>query len=104
MLGISLLTLVPGEVGGIETYSRELVAGLAADGFPFRAIVPPSVSGLGDGVDVEVATEYGSPETMPQRMVAMARAAVDPRLHRRLRRYELVHYPVTVRLPPTRGR
>jgi glycosyltransferase involved in cell wall biosynthesis len=104
VLGISLLTLVPGEVGGIETYARELVAGLAADGFPFRAIVPPSVAGLGEGVEVEVAPEYGAPRTMPERMAAMARAAVDPRLRRRLRRYELVHFPLTVRLPPTGGR
>lgn len=104
MLGISLLTLVPGEVGGIETYARELVAGLAADGFPFRAIVPASVTGLAADVDLETAPEYGTPQTMPQRFGAMARATVDPRLHRRLRRYELVHFPLTVRIPPARGR
>ena len=32
MLGISLLTLVPGELGGTETYSRELTRALVERG------------------------------------------------------------------------
>jgi hypothetical protein len=32
MVGISLLTLVPGELGGSETYVRELLRGLGRVG------------------------------------------------------------------------
>ena len=34
MVGISLLTLVPGELGGSETYVRGLLGGLRAVGQP----------------------------------------------------------------------
>ena len=41
MVGISLLTLVPGVLGGSETYSRELVRGLARVGrHEYRVFVP----------------------------------------------------------------
>ena len=46
MIGISLLTLVPGEVGGSETYARGLARGLAEVGtLDYLALVPPVAAG-----------------------------------------------------------
>jgi len=38
-VGISLLTLAPGDLGGSETYARELVRALAAVGTPLFLLV-----------------------------------------------------------------
>jgi glycosyltransferase involved in cell wall biosynthesis len=104
MVAISLLTLVPGEVGGSETYARELIAALAHEDVPFRVVAPPSVTGLPAGVPVEVAAEYGAPSGSARRLAAMLRASVDPRLRRRFAKDDVVHFPLTVALPPVRKR
>ena len=40
-VGISLLTFVPGELGGSETYVRELLRNLARDGqHSYRVLLP----------------------------------------------------------------
>ena len=42
MVGISLLTLVPGELGGSETYVRELLRGLGRVGeHEYEVLLPP---------------------------------------------------------------
>ncbi len=42
MLGIALLTLVPGELGGSESATRELLRALARGGtLPYRVYLPP---------------------------------------------------------------
>jgi glycosyltransferase involved in cell wall biosynthesis len=92
MIAIALLTLVPGAVGGSETYVRGLLGAL--DGGE-RAIAPPLAPELG-----VVAREYGSARTIPQRLRAMALAAARPGP---LRSYfegaDAVHYPLTIALP-----
>jgi glycosyltransferase involved in cell wall biosynthesis len=104
MLAIALLTLVPGHVGGSETYARELIAALARGGFPFRVVAPPAVDGLPGGIEVERADGAGAlPGTLP-RLAAMARGAIDPGLRRRFAGDEVVHFPLTVQLPPVRTR
>ena len=46
MVGISLLTLVPGEVGGSETYARGLCRGLAEVGtLEYTVFTPPAAPG-----------------------------------------------------------
>ena len=53
VLGISLLTLVPGELGGTETYARELTRALFERGeLEYRVFVPAL------GVPGEVVPEY----------------------------------------------
>lgn len=48
MVGISLLTLVLGEVGGAETYARGLCRGLARAGtLDYTAFTPPAAPGAG---------------------------------------------------------
>ena len=47
-VGISLLTLVPGEVGGAETSVRGLCRGLAEIGtLDYTALTPPAAPGAG---------------------------------------------------------
>ena len=47
-VGISLLTLVPGVVGGSETYARELVRGLERVGEHEYRVFVPSILGEGE--------------------------------------------------------
>lgn len=104
MVGISLLTLVPGELGGTETYVRGLTRALAAHGeLEYRAFVPPVVEDAG-GLPVERVPEYRAARTIPQRLVAMGLAAVRPApIRRRLDTADAVHYALTVVLPETRA-
>jgi glycosyltransferase involved in cell wall biosynthesis len=102
VVGIALLTLVPGEVGGSETYVRELLKALAEVGeLEYRVVLPPAAATLATGLDAQVATEYRNVRTVSQRLVAMALAAARPGpLQARLRDAEVVHYPLTIRIPP----
>jgi glycosyltransferase involved in cell wall biosynthesis len=104
MVGISVLTLVPGVVGGSETYARELCKALARVGrLDYRAFVPAIAADAGDGLATSVVREYRASRSMPGRMAAMSLAAAAPgRLRRALRTDELeaIHFPLSVMLPP----
>jgi glycosyltransferase involved in cell wall biosynthesis len=103
MVGISLLTLVPGELGGSETYVRELLRGLGHVGeHSYRVLLPPvAPPAAAEGLPAEIASEYRSARTVSQRLVAMTAAAARPApLRRRLRGADVVHYPLTLRMPP----
>jgi glycosyltransferase involved in cell wall biosynthesis len=102
VIGISLLTLVPGELGGSETYARELLRGLGrVGGLEYRVLVPPVAPGAAEGLPREVAVEYRAAHTIPERLVAMTAAAARPGpLRARLAGAAVVHYPLTLRLPP----
>jgi glycosyltransferase involved in cell wall biosynthesis len=101
-VGISLLTLVPGEVGGAETSARGLCSGLAAIGtLDYAAFTPPAAPGAGEGLPEVPVPEYRLARTLPQRALAMALAAVRPgRLKPRFSELDVVHYPLTIALPP----
>ena len=101
VVGLSLLTLVPGQLGGTETYVRELTRALAANGeLEYRVYLPPVAAGAGNGLPEEVVTEYRAARTLPQRFAAMAWAGVrQGPLRRRLAAADLVHFPLTIPLP-----
>jgi glycosyltransferase involved in cell wall biosynthesis len=103
VVGIALLTFVPGAMGGSETYVRELLRHLARGGQHSYAVLLPSIApDIAGGLPSEVAQEYRAGTTVPQRLLAMTEAAVRPgRLRVRLERAEVVHYPLTLRLPPS---
>ena len=98
-VGISLLTLVPGVVGGSETYARELVRALGRVGeLDYRVFTPSIV----DDVPGEVVASYRASRTMRGRVYAMTRATVSPRRLRReldLDSLDAMHFPLTVMLP-----
>jgi glycosyltransferase involved in cell wall biosynthesis len=102
MIGISLLTLVPGELGGSETYVRELLRGLGRVGeHEYKVLLPPAAPTASEGLPAEIATEYRLARTIMQRLVAMGTAAARPGpLRARLDDASVVHYPLTIRIPP----
>src|SRR5215207_6724027 len=98
-VGISLLTLVPGVVGGSETYARELVRALGRVGeLDYRVFKPTIV----EDVEGETIRSYPARRSTRGRVFAMARTAVAPgSTLRELRLEELdaIHFPLTVMLP-----
>jgi glycosyltransferase involved in cell wall biosynthesis len=105
-VALSLLTLVPGISGGSETYARELCRSLARVGsHHYRAVVPTLAPEAADGLESTVATGYRASTTTPGRLLAMGRAALLPgRLRAQLEPADVVHYPLTVPVPPARQR
>jgi glycosyltransferase involved in cell wall biosynthesis len=101
VVGIALLTLVPGQLGGSETYARELLRALGRSGeLDYQVLLPPVAPEVEGGLPSEVATEYLEARTLPRRLVAMTLATSRPGpLRRRLRDAGVVHYPLTLRIP-----
>jgi glycosyltransferase involved in cell wall biosynthesis len=101
MIGISLLTLVPGELGGSETYVRELMRGLGRVGeLEYTVLLPPAAPTASEGLPSKIATGYRLARTPSQRLVAMAAATLRPGpLRRDLQGASVVHYPLTLRIP-----
>jgi len=100
-VGIALLTLVPGEIGGSETYVRQLLRALAAEAtLDYRVLAPPVAPAAGEGLPTEVAHAYRRATTIPQRLAAMTLATARPGpLRSQLRDVDAVHYPLTIRIP-----
>ena len=100
-VGLSLLTLVPGEVGGAETSARGLARGLAEVGtLDYTAFTPPAAPGAGEGLPETPVPEYRNARTIPERLLAMTLAAARPgRLRGRFAGLDAVHYPLTIALP-----
>jgi glycosyltransferase involved in cell wall biosynthesis len=103
VVGISLLTLVPGVVGGSETYARELCRALARVGaLEYRVFLPTIAPDAADGLPAEVVDRYRARRTMRGRVRAMAGAAVrGGRIRRQLglERLDAIHFPLSVMLP-----
>ena len=100
-VGIALLTLVPGRLGGSETYVRGLLGGLSRVGeLDYRVLLPPIAPDAAEGLEADVAIEYRRAESVPSRLAAMTLAAARPGpLRARLAGTDVVHYPLTVALP-----
>jgi glycosyltransferase involved in cell wall biosynthesis len=101
VVGISLLTLVPGELGGSETYVRELLRGLGRVGErEYKVLLPPAAPDSAEGLPSQITDGYRLAHTHAQRLVAMAAATVRPGpLRDDLRDASIVHYPLTLRIP-----
>jgi glycosyltransferase involved in cell wall biosynthesis len=100
MVGISLLTLVPGEVGGSEIYVQGLLRGLRETGsHEYRVLLPPAAPEAAAGLPSVVAP-YRLARTPVERVAAMGFATARPkRLRTLLADAEVVHYPLTIRIP-----
>jgi glycosyltransferase involved in cell wall biosynthesis len=98
-VGISLLTLVPGVVGGSETYARELVRALERVGEHEYRVFAPSIV---DDLDGQRVRSYRASRSMPGRLRAMTAAYVRPgpiRRELRLDELDAVHFPLTIKIP-----
>src|SRR5580765_693183 len=104
MIGISLLTLVPGISGGSETYARELCRALARGGeLQYRVFLPDIAPDAAGGLPSTIVSRYRSSRTMPGRIAAMSLASLRPRPLRRdlgLDALDAIHFPLSVMLPP----
>ena len=107
MVGISLLTLVPGVVGGSETYARELIRALARVGeLEYRVFLPEIATDAADGLPQTTVTAYRARRSLPGRLTAMTLAAAHPGPVRRqldLDHLSGLHFPLTVRCRPCAG-
>lgn len=101
-----MLTLVPGAMGGSETYARALARALAARGtLDVTAFVPAVAPDAGEGLPTEVVEEYRAAVTTAARLRAMVTAAAFPATMRlRFHGVDVVHYPLTVPVPPVHAR
>jgi glycosyltransferase involved in cell wall biosynthesis len=103
VVGISLLTLVPGIVGGSETYARELCRALArVGGLEYRVFVPTIAEGAADGLPSRVVPRYRASRTTRGRMRAMAKGFVlggPLRRELELGSLDAIHFPLSVMLP-----
>jgi glycosyltransferase involved in cell wall biosynthesis len=103
VVGISLLTLVPGVVGGSETYARELVRALARVGeLGYRVYVPTIARDAADGLPARPIMRYRASRALPGRALAMSLAGVRPGpIRREMQLTELgaIHFPLSVMLP-----
>ena len=102
-VGISLLTLVPGVVGGSETYARELTRALSRVGeLDYEAFVPSIAQDAADGLPTRVVAEYRASTTTAGRIAAMSRAWIVPgrvRSALRLETLDAIHFPLTATIP-----
>jgi glycosyltransferase involved in cell wall biosynthesis len=100
-IGISLLTLAPGDLGGSETYARGLVRGLSSAGTLEYAVFVPARAR--DAAGELPAIEVREPPVArrgPSRIAAMTLAARRSReVSAEQERLDLVHYPLTVPVP-----
>ena len=104
LVGLPLLTLVPGISGGSETYAREFCRALARVGeHEYEALVPTLAPDAGGGLPSVVAAGYPASTWTPGRLRAMGSTWIRPgALRPYLERTDVVHYPLTVPVPPTR--
>jgi glycosyltransferase involved in cell wall biosynthesis len=103
-VGISLLTLSPGEMGGSETYARGLVHALGrVGGHRYVQLLPEGVEAL-EGLPAVTATGHRPAGGNLGRLVARTRAALlSGRLRAALGDVDVLHYPLTVPLPRAQG-
>ena len=103
-VAIIALTLVPGVIGGAETYVRELALALSAQRGTVEPhmILPPLAPDAHGGLDHTVVSSYCSGITTSARMLAMGRAFAwgrTPRRELRVERFDALHYPLTAHVP-----
>jgi glycosyltransferase involved in cell wall biosynthesis len=103
VIGISLLTLVPGIVGGSETYARELCRALGRVGeHEYRVFLPSIAEDAADGLPARVVGRYPAAVDMRGRVRAMAGGLLrGGPLRRDLELESLagIHFPLSVMIP-----
>lgn len=101
---LSMLTFVPGGMGGSETYARELARELAArDDIELNIVVPANAAGvIGAGTEIVIGGVRTTPSTLG-RLRAIGAAMLQARRIRGRTTAEVVHFPFTIPVPRPRG-
>jgi glycosyltransferase involved in cell wall biosynthesis len=96
-----MLNLVPGGMGGSETYARELLRELAQRPVEVSTVVAPIATGFSGQVRETVARNYAIGPSDRERAQALVRGFARRRQLSRLTAHaRVVHFPFTVRVPP----
>lgn len=105
-VALAMLTLVPGGMGGSETYARELTRQLATtDLVRATAYVPVTAEGFSAGIpEFVVPHVHGGPSTVERLRTVAAASFWANRIRRQMASARVVHFPFTVPVPrPGRG-
>ena len=102
-VGISLLTLAPNDLGGSETYARQLVHALSEVGtHQYAVFVPAHARDAADGLPTIEVSDPPVGRRGPSRIIAMAFSARrSHEVGEKLATMDVVHYALTVPLPRT---
>lgn len=100
-VALSMLTLVPGGMGGSETYARELTQQLAtAPDVSATAYLPANAPGFSMGIPEKIISSVrGGPSTVERLRAVVTATALAPRIRRQLKSADVVHFPFTVSVP-----
>lgn len=99
-VGISMLTLVPGEMGGSETYARGLCGALAERrDLDAVAFVTRAAPDGGEGLRTEVVAGVPSGHGRLGKAALMTAGVTRGNLRQRFKELDVVHYPFTVPIP-----
>ena len=101
-VGISLLTIAPGQLGGSETYARALTSTLASSGtLEYTALVPAQHVDAASGLHAVPVRELVGVRSSGGRIPSMRMAAyLSPSLKRATATLDVVHFPLTVQVRP----
>lgn len=103
MVGICLLTLVPGVVGGTETYARAICRSLEQAGtLDYTAYVPSIAADASSPMPSRIVAGYPASRTTLGRLGAVARATLAPEsvlTEMRISELDAMHYPLTTEVP-----
>ena len=103
-VGLSLLTLSPGESGGSETYARQLIRALGRVGTnDYTVLVPARAKDAADELPAVEVKEPPVARRGPLRIAAMALAARRTKaVTTHVAEFDVLHYPLTVPSPARR--
>jgi len=102
-VGVSLLTLAPSDLGGSETYARQLTRALASVGtHEYAVFVPARAKEAAGGLPAVEVRDTRAATRGPSRIPALAISSLRSReVRSQLDHLDVVHYALTVPLPRT---
>lgn len=100
-VALPMLTLVPGGMGGSETYARELTRQLVdVPGLEARAFVPSAAAGFSEGIPETIVGSVKGGSSTRERLASLASATMHGRsLRASMSSADVVHFPFTVPAP-----
>jgi glycosyltransferase involved in cell wall biosynthesis len=104
-VGISLLTLSPGDAGGSETYARQLIGALGrVKTHDYVVLVPARAKDAADGLPSVEVRDPPVGKRGPLRIATMALAARRTKaVTTQVAEFDVLHYPLTVPTPSTQA-
>lgn len=100
-VALAMLTLVPGAMGGTETYARALTRHLDPARVDATAYVPRGAEGFSAGIPEVVVPEVTAGASTARRLLVAARGTLlGGRIRARMGDAQVVHFPFTAAIPP----